>query len=651
MSKSKTERLLALSLALLNASRALTRSEIRTAVRDYPADANQEAFERMFERDKSELRSMGIPIESVDLDSTEGTGYRVERAQAYLQPIEITAGERIVLAMASRMWGEASWGHGAVTALRKLELVGEFSSDDTAAMAVSVKVNSVLVSDLLDAVSDLRAVRFAYQKAGEPQPSTRHVQPWGVVTSRGQWYLVGFDTQRQATRAFRLSRVIGAVKVSDARDSYQIPDDVDLQEQVRSTFPPAETVDVTVAMVAGHAVALRDLIGCDAQATTARIEGADPAKVAEATLAAGEYAQVLEPASLRRDVQAALTRLATQPPVELTTEQQEKLAEAAKKATRRAPDVASAQLSRVLALVPWLIAHGGATYEQASARFETTPEQLRADLSLAVCTEFGINNFCLDIDIWSRGLVVHDPQGIAQPLRLTSLEAVSLLLGLRMLGQLPGSHDNPDLASAIAKVEAAAGEFTSLTSHVALGSPISQQTAEDIATSSTLETALTAGHAVYFIYRNASRDDFTKRTVDPIGMLTANGHAYLQGWCRRAEAVRLFRVDHIESVRELAEDAVVPDSATQLLTSVRPQGPRATVVLAPSIAWWADQDTVTARITLPDGSVAVRIPVASEQWLIRAALSFGGRLRIAEPTGLAHQVRDVASKAQDKYST
>ncbi|MGV1036298.1 MAG: helix-turn-helix transcriptional regulator [Candidatus Nanopelagicales bacterium] len=650
MSKSKTERLLALSLALLNASRPLTRSEIRTAVRDYPADATQEAFERMFERDKSELRSMGIPIEAVELDSTEGTGYRVERAQAYLQPIEITAGERIVLAMASRMWGEASWGHGAVTALRKLELVGEFSSDDNAAMAVSVKVNSVLVSDLLDAVSDLRTVRFAYQKAGEPQPSTRRVQPWGVVTSRGQWYLVGFDTQREDTRAFRLSRVIGAITVSDARNAYQIPDDVDLQAHVRSTFPPAQTVDATVGMAAGRAVALRDLFECDEQTTTASIEGADPAKVIEATLAAGQFAQVVEPASLRRDVQSALSRLASQSPPELTNEQQEKLAEAAKKASRRTPDVASAQLSRVLTLVPWLIAHGGATYEQASALFDTTPEQLRADLSLAVCTEFGINNFCLDIDIWSNGLVVHDPQGIAQPLRLTTLEAVSLLLGLRMLGQLPGSHDNPDVASAMTKVETAAGEFTSLTSHVALGSPISQQTAEDVATSTALEAALTAGHAVRIVYRNASRDDFSKRTVDPIGLLTANGHAYLQGWCRRAEAVRLFRVDHIESVRELPEDALVPDSAAQLLTSVMPQGPGATVVLEPDIAWWADQDTVTARITLPDGSVAVRIPVASEQWLIRAALSFGGRLRIAEPVGLAQQVRDVASEALNKYS-
>lgn len=651
MSKSKTERLLALSLALLNASRPLTRSEIRAAVRDYPADATQEAFERMFERDKSELRSMGIPIESVDLDSTEGTGYRVERAQAYLQPIEISAGERLVLAMASRMWGEASWGHGAVTALRKLELVGEFSSDDNAAMAVSVKVNSVLVSELLDAVSDLRAVRFAYQKAGEPAPSTRRVRPWGVVTSRGQWYLVGHDTDRNDTRAFRLSRVVGPVTVSKARNSYQIPDDVDLQALVRSTFPPAETVDVTVRMAVGRAVALRDLFECDPLTTTATLQDADAAKVVQATLAAGEFAQIVTPASLRADVRAALSLMADQPPLELTAEQEQDLAGAARKATRRAPDVASAQLSRVLALVPWLIAHGGATYEQASTLFDTTPEQLHADLTLAVCTEFGTNNFCLDIDIWSNGLVVHDPQGIAQPLRLTTLEAVSLLLGLRMLAQLPGSQDNPDLASAIDKVEAAAGEFTSLTSHVALGAPISQQSEGDVATAAVLEGALASGHAIEILYRNASRDDFTQRTVDPIGLLTANGHAYLQAWCRRAEAVRLFRIDRIESASELAEDAVVPDSAGPMVTSVAPTGPAATVVLAPDIAWWADQDTVTARITLPDGSVAVRIPVASEQWLVRSALSFGGRLRIVEPADLAQRVVEGATAALAQYST
>ena len=142
MSASRTERLLALALVLINSNRPLSRSELRQAVRDYPSGGKQEAFERMFERDKDELRSMGLPIESVEIDEQEGVGYLLSHREAFLPTIEVDESESLALALASRMWQEATWSHAATTGLRKLELVGGFAGDTDLAFNVSMRVDS-----------------------------------------------------------------------------------------------------------------------------------------------------------------------------------------------------------------------------------------------------------------------------------------------------------------------------------------------------------------------------------------------------------------------------------------------------------------------------------------------------------------------------
>ena len=185
MSASRTERLLALALVLINSNRPLSRSELRQAVRDYPSGGKQEAFERMFERDKDELRSMGLPIESVEIDEQEGIGYLLSHREAFLPSIEVDESESLALALASRMWQEATWSHAATTGLRKLELVGGFAGDTDLAFNVSMRVDSATLTALLSAAQEKRDVSFDYRTAIDSATQRRHLQPWGHASLEG----------------------------------------------------------------------------------------------------------------------------------------------------------------------------------------------------------------------------------------------------------------------------------------------------------------------------------------------------------------------------------------------------------------------------------------------------------------------------------
>ncbi|MEI8080752.1 MAG: WYL domain-containing protein, partial [Actinomycetes bacterium] len=308
MANNASERLLAIVLLLLDARRPLTRSEIRSAVGDYPANQDRAAFERMFERDKEYLRAMGIPIESVPTTDTEGVGYQLARSDAFLKGIELEPAERFVLALASRMWDESTWGHDSLNALRKLEIAGEFTTSDEVRAPVLVSVNSGVLTKLLDAADTRRRVQFLYRRSGMPTAEKRSVEPWGVVATRGQWYLVGHDTERAATRVFRLSRIEGAVSLKRPPDAYKIPEGVDFQSLVKSTFPGPGPIAVTVRVDPGEAPRLHWLASQE-DADVLTLSGVDPDRIIYEVLADSPQAEVLGPPDFRDRVVAALTTI------------------------------------------------------------------------------------------------------------------------------------------------------------------------------------------------------------------------------------------------------------------------------------------------------------------------------------------------------
>jgi len=216
VSSRRAERLVNLVLCLLSTRQFLTAERIRTAVPGYEPDDGtaraDEAFKRMFERDKAELRELGIPLETgrTSIFDVE-EGYRIARRDYELPEVSLEPDEAAAVGLAARLWQSAELADAARGALLKLR-AGGVDVEPARTLDVEPRLDAAeeALHPCLDAVQAGRAVRFAYRKPNGSE-SDRQVEPWGVVSWRGRWYLVGHDRDRGAPRCFRLSRVLGAV--------------------------------------------------------------------------------------------------------------------------------------------------------------------------------------------------------------------------------------------------------------------------------------------------------------------------------------------------------------------------------------------------------------------------------------------------------
>jgi proteasome accessory factor B len=311
MSKRKTERLLSLVVCLLSSQRFLTATQIRAAVPGYPESFD--AFKRMFERDKEELRELGIPLEMGSTGTLdEEPGYRIPR-QAYVLPdIRLAPDEAAVLALAARVWQRAELAGAAAGALLKLRAAG-VEAEETRQPGIEPRLQTgeAAFGRLWEAVRDRRPVRFRYWAAGRSQAQSRELEPWGVVNRRGRWYVAGHDRARQAVRVFRLSRIEGRVEFSGPPGSVAVPDGADVREVVRAWddwTPSQRSALLRVRAGAGLGIrrrAARQEPGADGW-DEVEVPFADVGWFAEHLASFGPDVIVREPADLR---DAVITRL------------------------------------------------------------------------------------------------------------------------------------------------------------------------------------------------------------------------------------------------------------------------------------------------------------------------------------------------------
>jgi proteasome accessory factor B len=263
VSRRRTERLVNLVICLLSTRRFLSAAQIARTVPGYEHDEEDprehEAFQRMFERDKAELRELGVPVETgtASVFDTE-PGYRIAERDYALPDIHLEPDEAAAVGLAARLWQSAGLASAASSALVKLRAAGVEVDPHTTLGVEPVVSGEPAVDVLLAARRARRAVRFAYRGSGDDAPVTRNLQPWGVVSWRGRWYAVGHDTDRGAQRSFRLSRVVGAVKPVGRPEAYDPPADVDLLAAV-ATFEGEreERGEATVRVRPGAAAGLR----------------------------------------------------------------------------------------------------------------------------------------------------------------------------------------------------------------------------------------------------------------------------------------------------------------------------------------------------------------------------------------------------------
>jgi proteasome accessory factor B len=248
VSTARAERLVNLVLALLSTRQYLTAERIRGIVPGYTDAASDEAFFRTFERDKTELRELGIPLETgrnSAFDAVEG--YRIARRDYELGEIDLAPDEAAAVGLAVRLWDSPELTGQALGALVKLRAAG-VEVDDQAPTVIEPRVRAEpAFGPLLAAVQNGRAVRFEYRRVGSPERMMRTLEPWGVVSWRARWYVVGHDRDRGATRCFRLSRVTGQVTAIGPAGAVTRPEGVNLLQLVSVTGGGEEPAPVTTA--------------------------------------------------------------------------------------------------------------------------------------------------------------------------------------------------------------------------------------------------------------------------------------------------------------------------------------------------------------------------------------------------------------------
>ncbi|MDO5738574.1 MAG: WYL domain-containing protein [Ornithinimicrobium sp.] len=310
----KTERLLNLVIALLSTRQPLSKARIRAVVPDYLA-GNDEAFERMFERDKDELRGLGIPLRTEPIDPffDDEQGYRIDQREYALPQLDFEPDEIAVLGLASRAWSQASLAGPAAQALRKLDAAG-LVRDEASVSGIEPLLHTTepAFEPVRDAVLSRTLLGFDYRGGGGAGLTTRRVQPWGLTNWHGRWYLTAHDLDRDAPRVFRLDRIVGK-PTSGHSDAFQVPADHDAIAMIRRSYGEdagtTTTVRVQVREGAASSVRRRATIIDGASQDgwdTLDLEVTRIRSTVQELCAAGPDVRVVDPPEVRDAVVAAL---------------------------------------------------------------------------------------------------------------------------------------------------------------------------------------------------------------------------------------------------------------------------------------------------------------------------------------------------------
>lgn len=313
MAPKKSERLVNLTICLLSTRRFLARERIRELVEGYDG-LSDAAFERAFERDKEDLRRMGVPVDvgSNDVLFEDEVGYRITRADFELPPVDFTPAETAVLGAAAQVWEQASAAASTGKALAKLRAAGvEPEPDRLATLSPRISAREPAFDLLWQATLSRTCVTFGYRGSDE----TRTLAPWTLSWRRGAWYVLGHDQARQAPRLFKLSRISAGPELVGQPDAYQVPS-VDLAELAQRLEPQSAYLQALVAIKGDRAPALRRRgvqahpdrpLPPDFRAWS--VPYANDDSLAAELCASGPDVLVLAPVSLALKVRTHLTRL------------------------------------------------------------------------------------------------------------------------------------------------------------------------------------------------------------------------------------------------------------------------------------------------------------------------------------------------------
>ncbi|MCM1950693.1 helix-turn-helix transcriptional regulator [Streptomyces hydrogenans] len=307
------------------------------------------------------------------------------------------------------------------------------------------------------------------------------------------------------------------------------------------------------------------------------------------------------------------------------------------------------QTRRMLSLVTYLRERPGAHVADVARAFGITEDELISDLDvLPMCGTSFRGGDLLDIDTDGDRIWWHNPDDVAEPLRLAADEATALLVAARAVATLPGLRegDRDALVRATAKLETAAGEAAGASARLSVTFESEGGVFAEV------DRAISERKRLWLRYYSPARDELTEREVDPI-RLFAVGHTYMEAWCRLSEDRRTFRLDRVAEIRILEEAAAPPELELRDLSEglVQPSvdDPEVVVEVGPGGRWVAEYYPHDRADELPDGGLRITLRTPDPASLKRLALRLGSDGRIVSPDGLADSARAAATAALAAY--
>jgi proteasome accessory factor C len=296
-----------------------------------------------------------------------------------------------------------------------------------------------------------------------------------------------------------------------------------------------------------------------------------------------------------------------------------------------------------MAIVGWLAKVGEAPIEEVAERFGLGQDELVRELELAACC--GVPPYSpdalMEIVVTDHSVEAFLSEGLARPRRLTPAEGFALSAAAKTILAVPGADADGFLASAAAKLEAVLGAREGL--NVDLSSP---PLLTDV------QRLVDEHHSADIEYHSGSSDEVTQRRIDPVQVVSLDGHWYLDAYCHRAEGLRRFRVDRIRQLVEL-------DDVAETLPTPRPPsadafvpGPGSEVVeleLGPAAAWVLDSVPVLNSTARSGGAIEVTLAVGGTAWFERLLLQAGPEARVLAPEDWVDIARRAAERVLERY--
>jgi proteasome accessory factor BC len=652
----KLIRQLSLVAYLMAERRPLTARDVKSNVEGY-SEMSDEAFARRFYSDRAELLALGVPLQSQRDEFTGEELYTLRSENYFLDKLELDDDELAALQTALYLLeGKFAYAEPLRLALQNLAL-GRPGFDEAATeTAVRVEVLDPDYSPempgrlgkLEGAISKQRTIKFQYHSLSRDRQSERTVNPYGLLSDNGSWYVIGQDLDRKDIRTFRVSRIRGDIRFATRRErDFRIPADFNIDDY--RGRPPWQIGDVAgearielagdtawwVERSYGGAGQLEDGVFVTQYASLPQL--------ASWILRQDGRAIPLEPDELRREVAQALrdvrARHEAGPP------------ELARPAPARAEDgggdrpagpVVPERFAVLQALLAYLLAACGEGSEAVIPardlveRFHIPEEQLEEHLQLLNLVNFG--GGCYTVYAALDGDQVHVDKELygdtfRRAPRLTPLEARAIRLALEFVGPMIAADAHTPLDRVRKKLEETFGQFE-LTQ---TPQPRAGEAEADLV--ATLTEGIRERRLVEIEYQKEGEQTWSKRIVEPYSLERELPNWRVHTWDRTRDAERSFRLDRMRNAR-LTDETFEPRAGFEP-HRLRDARTAKVLYLAGVSARWAVERGATQ---LTDGTALADMPVGSAEWLIGEILSHRGDAVLVEPVEMR---RAVAARARE----